>query len=242
MSDEHVETGLLEAAAEITAAVNDEPVGLTKDGIDALKAMVALPADFGPPQMVALARDVGMNIYPLGTVLSNHRLTNAQYEFLQTYNEFFRNSVIQQANEWQGLKSTQDRLRAEAAAALEEKLPILASRMGNQGEKLADAVEAAKLFAKIAGVDGDAPGVRRGGEGFTITIDLGADTRVVVGTAPAPASSADADHQRPLRTVGEGQGQQSPLPQPEGQVVGREVRQVAPRQIAAPTGIAIPEG
>lgn len=244
MTDEHVETGLVEAAAEITATVKDEPApGLTSAGVDALKAMVSLPQNFGAPQMVALARDIGMNIYPIGTILSNHGLKNAQYEFLQNHNEFFRNSVIQQANEWQGLKSTQDRLRAEAAAALEEKMPGLANRMGNAGEKLADAVEAAKLFAKIAGVDGDAQGARRGGEGFTITIDLGADTRVTVGTNGTAPANADAHLQPPLRTDGEGQGQQSPLShQPQGQGGMREVRQVGPRQIAAPASGPIPEG
>ncbi len=173
----------------VTAAVTPPSPGLTKEGREAAKALVPMPLDFGVPQMTALARDLAMDLYTVDVILNKHRLNNAQFEFLRENNEYFKSTLVQQANEWQGVKSTQDRLRAQAAAALEEQLPTLASRMGKQSEKLADTVEAAKLFAKIAGVDAVPAGAHTTGERFTINIDLGADARIIVGAGAAPQES-----------------------------------------------------
>lgn len=216
-TDTPVDTGF----GEFTAAVNPEappiapvpppPIGLTVEGLDALKAMVSLPREFGPVQMVALARDLAINVNSVGTILTNHKLTNAQYEFLRDHNEFFQNALMQQATEWQGVKSTADRLKIEAQAALEEQMPVLASRMGSRGEKLIDTVEAAKFFAKVAGVDGDAQGARRGGEGFTITIDLGSDQRLTIGPDGGASSGAAAPAVKEIQGVAQRLGDRAPV-------------------------------
>lgn len=172
---------------EITATVT---TGLTPEGLDALKAIVALPKQFGPPEMVALARDLATNIHPLNVILLNHNVSNVQYEFLTEHNAFFKKTLEALSLEWQGVTKTVDRLRMQAQAALEAQLPSIASRMGKQSEKLIDAVEAAKLFAKIGDVDGGASGGNASGERFTISIDLGADSRLVIGNAgSAPQST-----------------------------------------------------
>lgn len=215
--DEHVETGFDDP--EITAAVTTpeerelvasepeaEAKGLTEAGLDALKAMVALPADFGPPQMVALARDLAKNIHPLGTILTNHKLSNAQYEFLRDHNQFFQDALKQLSSEWQGIKSTAERLKHEALAALEEQLPVIASRMGKLSEKLIDTVEAAKLVAKIAGVDSGPAGGNASGERFTISIDLGADTRIVVGNESGAQQGSQAAAASAISAQPSGQG------------------------------------
>lgn len=182
--NELVETGF----DLITATVNPDP-GLTPEGIEALKALVALPADKSSPQfLMAVARDLAMDVHTADAVIAKHGLSHAQYDFLSKHNAFFKQALLQQVSEWQRLDSTQARLKAESAAALEEQLPVIASRMGSRAEKLSDVVEAAKLFAKIAGVDSTPTGAGSTGERFTINIDLGADERLTVRSGVDPAS------------------------------------------------------
>jgi hypothetical protein len=145
-----------------------------------------------------------MDVHTVDNVLHKHGLTNAQYEFLATHNNFFKKALLQQVAEWQRLDSTQARLKAEAAAALEEQLPVLASRMGSRSEKLSDAVEAAKLFAKIAGVDTTAGGTNSAGERFTINIDLGADERLTVRSGKDQVSGEGAAQARAITIDAEG--------------------------------------
>lgn len=191
MSDDFIHE-LVETGFEriITATVNDAAAGqpLTAEAKDALKAFVPFkPEQTTPTFLVSVARDIAIDVDQLSTTLKKHNLTEAQYDYLAHHNEFFKKALVQQAHEWQSLSSTQARLKAQAAAALETQLPTIASRMGQASEKLADVVEAAKLFAKIADVDRtDANGPRAGGEGFTITIDLGADDRLTLRSGQAP--------------------------------------------------------
>lgn len=207
----------------VTATVTAEPPPTTRDIAETKKMLVPLPKDLTASSLGALARDIAMDLQSLDDILQTHGLTRSQYEFLENDNKYFKNLVEQQSREWQSIGSTQDRLRAQAAAALEVNLPAIAGRMGKATEDLSDAVEAAKLFAKIAGVDATPAGARSGGEGFTITLDLGADTRLTIGSQ-APAAQdlhtvvgreIQADPQGPagqpeLRQVDQGQG--APVP------------------------------
>lgn len=243
---EIVSTGFDDPAAvydpdrDLTAAVTQAPVtpdqglgpetvppqplpapaaGLTQEGLDAAKALLPspFPKDFGAVAMVALARDLAMNIDTVADILKKHKLTDAHYGYLSQFNEFFKNTLAQQAKEWQGVGSTQDRLRAQAAAALESQFPTIASRMGSASEKLADVVEAAKLFAKVADVDAGTRGARPSGEGFTISIDLGADTRLTLGLGAVAQASTAAPEMREVRSNGEGAGQRLAIqPHPQG--------------------------
>jgi hypothetical protein len=196
--NELVETGF----DLITATVNP---GLTPEGIEALKSLVALPADKATPHfLMAVARELAMDVHTVDNVIAKHGLTHAQYDFLAKHNAFFKQALLQQISEWQRLDSTQARLKAEAAAALEEQLPVLASRMGSRSEKLSDAVEAAKLFAKIAGVDSAPGGTAAAGERFTINIDLGADERLTVRSGQDQVSGEGAAQTRSITIDAEG--------------------------------------
>ena len=122
--------------------------------------------------------------------------------------------------EWNSAMSTPDRIKIQAAAALEDKLPDLAIRMGNKSEGLPGVVEAAKLFAKIAGVGEREMGAVASGERFSIVINLGADEKLTIGApqeiSPAGAGKARAchvpvdaeaqDHAQALRPIAQGQG------------------------------------
>ncbi len=136
--------------------------------------------DVTPVVLAQIARAVAQDISLLSTILEKHGLTEAQYEHLQKNNAYFRSTLEQEIKNWQSIKSTEARLRLQAQAALESQMPTLAARMDTA--KLGEAVEAAKLLARIAGVDAAQSGPVAAGEGFTINIDLGAGARIIVGT------------------------------------------------------------
>lgn len=201
-TDEPIETGLV--TATVTAP------GLTPAGKEAAKALLHMK-DVSLATLAQLARDIAQDIYPLSQLLNKHGLTNLQYEFLLEHNEFFKRAIAQETKDWQSIASTEKRIRLQALAALEDKLPIIANRMGSAAEKLGDVVEAAKLVAKVAGVDTIPSGSGGGGAGFTITIDLGADTRVTIGPQEATPQDTDAPGSAAIPKVVEGKVVPAPV-------------------------------
>jgi hypothetical protein len=226
--DEQVDTGFAavltnpnavwKPSEDVTATVTG-PTGLTADGVQAAKALLALPILTGPT-LARLARELAMDIRATLEILRDYNLNKVQYEFLRDNNEFFKAALTASTIEWNSAMSTQDRIRAQAAAALEDKLPDLAIRMGNKSEGLPGVVEAAKLFAKIAGVGERDVGAVASGERFTITINLGADEKIIVGSSQEvpstgavktgaghlPVDAEAQDRTQALRPIAEGQG------------------------------------
>lgn len=166
-----------------------EPEKLDEAGKQAMKSLVRLP-DLTYSQLAQLARDVAMDIKEHHLVLTAHNLTQAQYDYLETHNEFYVSALKAACIEWHAPLSTQERIKLEAAAILEDSLPGLGSRLQNTREQLPGVVEAAKLFAKIAGVGERDAGSSTPGERFVINIDLGAGQKTVVSTGPAPQQIA----------------------------------------------------
>jgi hypothetical protein len=199
-TDDPVETGI------VTVAVTSE---LTPEAVQAAKALVNLP-DVSPVTLAQLAREIAQDIGLLPAILQKHKLTQAQYEFLEKHNAFFRGILTNEIRNWQSIKSTEVRLRLQAQAALEQQMPTIANRMGNAAEKLGDAVEAAKLFARIAGVDSAPVGPATTGERYQIVIDLGAD-RIVVGHESAAPQDTGAPTHGTLQKDGQGQGKLAAL-------------------------------
>ena len=214
MDDELVETGLgaiadgaavwkepeaSSAAEPITAAVNP---GLTTAGKDAAKVLIQLP-EMTHGALASLAREIAMDIKTHDSILLMYKLSNAQYEYLKEYNDFFKAALHSCAIEWHSALTTPERIKIEAAAALEDAMPRLSARMVNIAEGLPGVTEVAKLFAKIAGVGEREQGQGAPGERFTISINLGGDEKLVVSskdvTPPRPAqissSAIRADHE-----------------------------------------------
>jgi len=203
--EEEVDTGFDAVFAgekweEVTATVTNEietlpekqepaPVTLTEDGKQAMKSLVRLP-DIPYSTLAQLARDIAMDIKEHHVVLTAHNLTQAQYDYLEAHNEFYIAALKAACIEWHAPLSTQERIKLEAAAILEDSLPGLGSRLQNTREQLPGVVEAAKLFAKIAGVGERDAGPSTPGERFVINIDLGAGQKTVISTGPAPQQIA----------------------------------------------------
>jgi hypothetical protein len=185
--------------AIVTATVIPEPPqpapadlpisqGLTTAGVQAAKALVALPK-LDWPALAKLAREMAMDIKERSTILKEFALSETQYDFLEAHNEFYRQALSAACKEWHAPLTTQERIKVEAAAILEDSLLVLGARMQNKGEGLPGVVEAAKLFAKIASVGERESGPSAPGERFTINIDLGGDKSLTVqATAPGPSN------------------------------------------------------
>ena len=135
-------------------------------------------AGLGLSDLAALARDLILNMQDLPQTLEAHKITQEQYNRIKE-NEFFKRALEQITIEWHGARSTSDRLKIQAAASLEFAMPTITGRMVKPDEDLGKVVEAGKLLAKVAGVDSsEAQAASNPGEKFTITINLGEDTKL----------------------------------------------------------------
>ena len=179
----------IEITSEILSSlpvVEAPPVKLTPEGIEAAKAFVQLPPHLDWPTLSRLAREVAMDLKDRHTILADFKLNQTQYDFLDANNEFYRSALAAACKDWHAPLSTAERIRVEAAAILEDSLVGIGARMQNKGEGLPGVIEAAKLFAKVAGVGERESSTLPAGERFTINIDLGADKRVSVGVDTTP--------------------------------------------------------
>ncbi len=150
-----------------------------------------LPATISLPEMtsadlVKLAREIVMDIKEVDVVLGHYHLSKEQYDWLKENHAFFKQALHVSTIEWHSALTTPERIKLESAAILEDALPRLGARMANQAEGLPGVVEAAKLFAKIAGLGEKEVGERAPGEKFTISINLGGDDKLVYKSKEAP--------------------------------------------------------
>ena len=153
---------------EITAAVN--------------------PPELDVQKLARLARDVAMNMLPLVETLERHGLTEAEYrEYVEKW-PFYKHALEAATIEWTNPMNVQKRLQAESALLLEQALPELSARMLDKSQAMRDVAEVAKLFAKIAGVDGD-KSKQPTGERVSITINLG-DEKITFDKAAAPIEAS----------------------------------------------------
>ena len=140
------------------------------------KTDVAVPSlpDLTPAQLAKLAREVEMQIREIPDILPQFGITAVQYARL-TQHPGYKRIFDAISIDWNTASNTEQRIKISAAAILEDNLSNLGARMGNDKEPLREAIEAGKLFSRLAGLSSGEEG-RVGGDGkFVINIDLGAD-------------------------------------------------------------------
>ena len=140
-------------------------------------------------QIAALAREMAMDIRTEEIILRSAGITKGQFETFIAINPLYRRAYETFVMEWESALSTNKRIAIEAASALEDSLPHLALRMTDDKEQLNQVVEAAKLFAKLAGA-GEVQAGPAAGERFSITIITGSDQQTVTKTIEAVASES----------------------------------------------------
>jgi hypothetical protein len=139
-------------------------------------AVASLP-DFTPAQLAKLAREIVMEIREVKDILPDFGITGPQYAKLQEHPGYKR--ILDAISiDWNTASNTEARIKISAAAILEDNLHVLGARMGSDTEPLREAIEAGKLFSRLAGLSGSEEG-RTGSEGkFVINIDLGQDAKL----------------------------------------------------------------
>jgi len=129
--------------------------------------------------LIKLAREIAMDIQPIDNILRDNGVDGDQWENIQS-NTRFRMLLETETSAWGSALNTQERLRLKSAAALEEWLPELFTRMNDRNENLNAKVEAGKLISRWAGVGGTGTQTVEGGEKFSVTINLGADNQIKI--------------------------------------------------------------
>jgi hypothetical protein len=129
--------------------------------------------------LIKLAREIAMDIQPIDNILRDNGVDGDQWENIQA-NTRFRMLLETETSAWGSALNTQERLRLKSAAALEEWLPELFTRMNDRNENLNAKVEAGKLISRWAGVGGTGTQTVEGGEKFSVTINLGADNQIKI--------------------------------------------------------------
>jgi hypothetical protein len=157
------------------------------------------PDPYTIQSIAALVRDLAVNMYDLDYILKKHKLTQEEYDALRQ-NEFFNRAMEVAATEWNSPMSTNKRLAMQAAIGLEDAMPTMAARMLKQNEPVANVVELAKIFTKIAGV-GEDKSQSAPTEKFHITIDLGGDIQRFEKSRPLPAIQPEPEGPRPQLTL-----------------------------------------
>lgn len=129
--------------------------------------------------LLKLAREIAMDILPIGQILTSHQIEPNQWETIRE-SAAFQSLLASELEAWQSATNTPERVKVKAAALVEEFLPELNSRIHDPRENLNAKIEAAKLARDLAGFGKngvDAIGV---GEKFSVTINLGADKTLTI--------------------------------------------------------------
>lgn len=126
--------------------------------------------------LVKLAREIAMDIQPIETILKQYSITAQMWERLQS-NSRFQSLLSSEVEAWNTALNTHERVKLKAAAMLEEWLPELNNRIHDREEALPAKIEGGKMLTKIAGIGVSAVDGSGGGERFTVTINLGEDSK-----------------------------------------------------------------
>jgi hypothetical protein len=135
----------------------------------------------GPDTMVAIARDLAMDMHELDQILVRHGMTMPEFTKMRA-DPRFEMVLGECLREWNGAKNTEQRVKVKAAISLEESLLNMHQAMNDPKEPLNHRMEVAKFLAKVAGI-GEAT-QQAAGPGFSITINMGESQPRVVTARP----------------------------------------------------------
>jgi hypothetical protein len=124
--------------------------------------------------MIAVAREIAMDIQPLETILERHGVSAASWEHIRR-NPRFAGYLNEAVATWHSALNAPERIKVKSLAAIEDWL-LEAYGMLHSGDfTLKDKTELAKLIARLAGV-GEKASELQTGEKISITINMGDDT------------------------------------------------------------------
>lgn len=139
---------------------------------------------------VQLAREIAMDIHPLHEILKNHGVSDSDWQIISEtaqFNSYLRTYI----QEWNSATSTEHRVKLKALSFVEEALPEMFAQCHKPNEPLPGKVKAFEVVSKIAGLGAAAAAATAAGEKFSITINMGADEKLVINAAQPKAVTAE---------------------------------------------------
>jgi len=121
-----------------------------------------------------LAREIAMDIFPVEQILELHRLTDEEWQRVQTHPKFVE-MVRTLSAEWGAAVNTKERVKVKAATGLESKLEIYIQAIDDERIPLVQRVEAGRFLARLGELDGQGHVLAGGGGGVTINISTTAE-------------------------------------------------------------------
>lgn len=129
-------------------------------------------------KLVQMAREIAINHKDIETILKDYSITPETWDKIQGNPEFIK-LLEGEIIAWQGAQNTHERTKLKAAAVIEEWLVEANARLYDEEETLTAKTELAKLIARIGEMGVANSNVNgAGGERFTVTINLGADSQL----------------------------------------------------------------
>lgn len=140
--------------------------------------MAVAPALNLEPEVVALkvAREIAMNLHDVETILDTYKITPAQWRKIEK-NEYFQRVLQEAVTLWHSALNTEQRVKLKSAALYEEWLPEANVLAHDRSQPLSGRVELMKLIKSTGGMGGANPG-EGAGERFSVTINLGGDSKL----------------------------------------------------------------
>jgi hypothetical protein len=126
----------------------------------------------------ALAREIAMDILPLNQILELHRLTDEDWQKVQS-NQAFQQNLSSLVAEWNSATSVRERMKIKAATALEAQLEVYVLAISDDSIPLIQRVEAGKFLARLGELDGLRDGHGVGSDKFVININIGNATQTI---------------------------------------------------------------
>lgn len=129
-------------------------------------------------KLVALAREIAMDMKQLPEILKELSITPEQFLVIKS-STHFKSVLEQEIATWNSALNTQERVKLKSQAMIEMSLEEFYSRMHDSKEPLSAKVELLKTLAKIGGVD-TTKQEQTAGERFLVNINLGADHKLTI--------------------------------------------------------------
>jgi hypothetical protein len=137
--------------------------------------------------LAALAREIAMDIFPLGRILEIHKLSDDEWQRISTTPKFTQ-MLAGMIQEWNSASNTKERIKVKAATGLEMHLEDYINDLADVKIPLTQRVEAGKFLAHLGELMGKEI-VGSSGGAFQITLNIGA-THIEEKLAPTIEGSA----------------------------------------------------
>jgi len=132
----------------------------------------------GNDKLLHLAREIAIDHYSIEDILKNLQISTKEWESIQK-SDAFQALLAEQIQAWHSVTNTHERTKLKAASLIEHWLPEAYARLSDRDEALPGKAKLFEVLMKLAGMgQPQNAGSEGGGEKFSVTINLGADSKL----------------------------------------------------------------